>query len=218
MNQRESALMSMTIQTIRRTCAVVLTGVALVMTGCADATTQEDVAGAREELREEEADVAEAQDEAQQEIAEAEAEAQEHTVGKPVTEDDAAAEAQQDVAEARQDAAADIAEEKADVAHAEAELKTEEQRLQATQERDAYVKEVEGQLASIEKDIDGLEEQASNAEGADKDAINLKIENLNAQHDRIEEALSDLKSADLASWKNHQQHVRTAMQNLENVR
>jgi uncharacterized coiled-coil DUF342 family protein len=216
--------MSMTILTIRRSFAVVLTGVALVFTGCADATTQDDVSDAREELREEQGDVAEAQDEAQQEIADARADAQEHTVGKPITEDDAAEmredarEANQEVAEARQDAAEAIAEEEADVAHAQAELKTEEQRLKATQERDAYVKEVEGQLDVMAKDIDGLEEQAANAEGADKDAINLQIENLNAQHDRVQEALSDLKSADLASWQNHRQHVRTAMQNLENVR
>jgi chaperonin cofactor prefoldin len=94
-------------------------------------------------------------------------------------------------------------------------LKTEEQRLQATQARDSYVKEVEAKLEAIEKDIDQMEQQASNAEGADKDSINTRIEALQAQHDRAQEALDDLKNADLASWENHKQHVSTAMQGLD---
>jgi hypothetical protein len=211
--------MTISMVTIRKVFPAAVAGVALIATGCSDATTREDVSDARAEMREEQADVAQAKDEAADDIAAARADAQEHTVGKPVTDDDAT-EARQDVTEAQQEAAQNIADEKEDVQAAAAELKTEEQRLQATQARDAYVKEVEGKLAEIEKNIEAMEEEASKAEGADKDAINLKIEGLQAQHDRAEEALETLKDADLATWKNHQEHVRTAMQELQssNVR
>lgn len=206
--------MTITMQTIRQFFAAALTGVALVATGCTDSATRDDVSDARENLREEQSDLAEAQQDAQDDVAEARDDAQEHTVGKPVASEDAA-EARDDVAEARHEAAEDIADEKEDVQAAAAELKTEEQRLQATQARDAYVKDIEAKLAAIEKDIDQLEEQASTAADADKNAINLRIEAMQAQHDRAQEALDELKSADLATWQNHQQHVRVAMQELE---
>jgi hypothetical protein len=205
--------MTITMAMIRNVFAALVAGVALIASGCSDATTREDVSDAREELREEQADLAEAKDEAADDIAEA----KEHTVGKPVTEEEAA-EARQEVAEARQDAAESISEEQQDVKEAAAELRTEEQRLKATQDRDAYVKEVEGELAKMEKSIEEMKEQASAAEGAAKDEINLKIDALQAQHDRTEEALDSLKSADLASWENHKEHVRTAMQDTGNIR
>lgn len=209
--------MSVTIQTLRRSLAVALTGVALIATGCADSTTPQDVSDARENLREEQQDVAEARQEAQENIADAREDAREVIVNKPITEEanEEMVEAQRDLAEARQEANEAIRDEQEDVAAAAAELRTEEQRLAATQARDAYVKEVEGQLTSIENDINQLETQASNAEGADKDALDLRIQALQAHHDRVEEALDHLKSADLAEWQNHQQHVRTAMQDLD---
>jgi hypothetical protein len=66
------------------------------------------------------------------------------------------------------------------------------------------------------KQIDQMEEQASSAEEAEKAAINQRIEALQAQHDRAEEALGELKSADLASWQSYQQQVRVALQELDN--
>ena len=49
-----------------------------------------------------------------------------------------------------------------------------------------------------------------------KDAITVRIDEVKAQRDIAEKAVSDLKSADLASWKNHQDHVRLAFQDLDN--
>jgi len=209
--------MTITMATIRKAFPAVVAGVALVATGCTNATTRQDVSDAREGVRKEQEDVAKARDEAADDVAEARRDAQEHIVGKPVTSDDEA-EARQEVAEAQHDAAQNIADEKEDVQAAATELRTEEQRLQATQARDAYVKEVEGQLTAIEKNIDQLEEQASATEGANKDALNLRIEALQAQHDRAQEALDTLKNADLATWQNHQLHVRTALEAFRNVR
>ncbi len=209
--------MTTTMATIRKVFPALVAGVALIATGCAESTTKEDVADAREELQEQQQDVAEAQRDAQDEIADARQDATEHTASKPVTDD--AAEARQDVAEARQDANEQIADEQQDVREAKAELRTEEQKLQATRARDAYVKEVESKLAAIENQIDQMEEEAAAAEGAEKDAINLRMEQLQAQHDRAEKALDQLKNADLAEWLNHRQHVRVALQELEsNVR
>jgi DNA repair exonuclease SbcCD ATPase subunit len=210
--------MTITMATLRKLVPAMVAGAALITTGCSDTATQEDVADARQDVREEQADVREAQQDAQENISEAQQDAQEHTVGKPITGDDAA-EARSDVAEGRQDAAENIAEEQQDVAAAKADLKTEEQRLAATQARDAYVKDVEGKLTAMKTNIDNMKNQASNAEGADKDALNTKIDAMQAQYDRTEDALDDLKGADLASWENHKEHVRTAMQaDASNVR
>jgi hypothetical protein len=57
--------MSFTMLSIRQILAVSLTGVALVASGCADSATRDDVSDARENLREEQSDLAEAQQEAQ---------------------------------------------------------------------------------------------------------------------------------------------------------
>jgi hypothetical protein len=61
-----------------------------------------------------------------------------------------------------------------------------------------------------------LKQRASNAQGADKDAINRQVDMMKTQRDMAKKALNDLKSADLATWKNHQEHVRLALQDLEN--
>jgi chromosome segregation ATPase len=204
--------MRISISLLRAALPAAVAGVALVTMGCTDATTRDDVADAREELREEQADVAEARNEAQDEMAEAR---EEYTVGRPVTEDESA-EAQQELADARQDANEEIAEEQADAESAKAGLQATQQDQQATAARDNYVKEVEQQLADIEAKIDELEEDASNAEGTEADNLNLRIETLQAQHDRAEEALGELKSADINHWQTHQEHVRTAMQDLNN--
>lgn len=210
-------IMIVTIKMLRRALALTFSGVLFCALGCADSTTQEDVADAREEVREEQQDVAEAKEEANENIAEAQDNTQEYTASKPVT-DDEAADAHAELAETQQEAAEDIKDEQEDVAAAQADLRTEEQRLAATQARDAYVQEIEGQLASIEKDIEQMKEQASNAEGANKDELDQKIAGMEAHHDRVQEALDDLKSADINEWQNHRQHVRTAMQELETSR
>jgi hypothetical protein len=61
-----------------------------------------------------------------------------------------------------------------------------------------------------------LKDKASNAQGADKDAINRQVDMLKTQRDMAKKALNDLKDAELANWKNHQEHVRVALQDLDN--
>jgi chaperonin cofactor prefoldin len=87
--------------------------------------------------------------------------------------------------------------------------------LHAKQARDAYVKQVEHQLANIELEINQLEERAANAEGDEKEELDQQIETLQAQHDRAEDALEELRNADIDDWKVHEQHVRMAMQDLD---
>ena len=99
---------------------------------------------------------------------------------------------------------------------AAADLKATQQEAQATQERDKFVTDAETKLADYDKRIDELKQQASTAEGANKDAINRQAETVKSQRDIAEKALKDLKGADLATWKNHQDHVRMAFQDLDN--
>jgi len=104
------------------------------------------------------------------------------------------------------------------VAEAAKNLNDEQARLQATQARDAYVKDVESQLAALQTNIDQMQTQADDAADAEQEAINARIEALQAQHDRTEEALDNLKGADLATWETHKEEVRSAMQGGDAVR
>jgi hypothetical protein len=193
----------------------VIGAAALAAVGCEEGTTQKDVADARQNLDEARQETRETAQEGREEVADARQEAQEHTAAKPVTPDENA-DARNEVADARQEASEEVAEAKNDERHAAAELRTTEQQHQATQERDAFVKQAEEKLADYDKQIESLQQEASNAEGANKDAITVRIDGVKAQRDIAEKAVSDLKSADLATWKNHQDHVRLAFQDLDN--
>jgi hypothetical protein len=188
----------------------------VVTLGCSEGTTRKDVASARDKLQQEKQQTADAIREGQRDVAEAQ---REHTVAKPVTPDtrtDARTDAQRDVADAQQDAAERIAKQKEKERAAAGQLADTEQAFQNTQARDAYVKDVEQKLADTDSQIDGLKQRASNAQGADKDALNRQIDMMKTQRDMAQKALNDLKSADLANWKNHQEHVRLALQDLDN--
>jgi chromosome segregation ATPase len=191
----------------------VLAGLALVASGCAESTTEQDVADARQELRKEQQETAETVREGQRDVAEARRDAQPYTVNKPVTDEDAA-EARQDVAEAQHEANREIRDQVQDQNEAADELRTAEQQLAATKARDAFVMDAEKKLADVETRIDELKANASAAEGTAKETLDRQIDALQNQHDRVEEALGNLKTAKLADWPAHRRNVRLAMQDL----
>jgi hypothetical protein len=196
-------------------------GLSLGVFGCAESTTRDDVADAREDLREEQQDTQEAMREGQEEIADARQDAQPYTANRPVMDEDAT-EAQQEVADARQDVQEEVADQRQEEQQASANLRNTQQQYQATQARDAFVKDSETKLAHIEVEINRLKESADSAEGQQADALNKRIETLENQHARAEEALEELKGAELAQWQAHQEPVRVALnelsQGVSNVR
>ena len=141
----------------------------LITVGCSQGTTRKDVADARQNVQEEKQETAQAQKEGQQNVAEAQHEVQQRTANKPVTPEQQN-EVQQNVAEAKKDANQNVAEEKQETRQAEAKLKETQQNYQATQNRDAYVNNVNQKLASYKQQIDQLKQQASSAQGANKQA------------------------------------------------
>jgi hypothetical protein len=197
------------------TMSAMLAATALIAIGCSDTTTRKDVATAQQNLDDARKNTQETVHNAQQDVHDAQTDAREHVVSKPIT-PDATTDAQHDVANAKNDANQKILDAKEREAHAAAELKTTEQQFKETEAKDAFVKQSEQKLSEFDKSIDDLKLQASNAEGAAKDAINRQVDAVKAQRDRADKALSDLKDADLASWKNHQDHVRMAFQELDN--
>ena len=181
---------------------------ALVLGGCSESTSQKDVAKSQKNLKDARQNTQEAIQEGQQDVAAAQRDTRDHVVNKPV--------APGEVADARHDANQNIADAKEKERAAAAELKTTEQKFAATHEKDSFVKQAEQSLADYDKRIAELKQQASAAEGATKEAFNRQIDAVKAQRDRAASALSDLKSADLATWKTHQDHVRMAFQDLDN--
>jgi hypothetical protein len=184
--------------------------------GCSESTSRKDVASARDKLQKEQQRTTETMHEGQRDIADAQQRAQEHTVAKPVTTDATTTREEKRLADAQLTAEQKIAKQKEKEREAAANLADKEQQFQATQARDAYVKDVDIKLADADKQIDLLKQKASNAQGADKDALNRQVDMLKTQRDMAKKAFNDLKGADLATWKNHQEHVRVALQDLEN--
>jgi hypothetical protein len=187
----------------------------VVFVGCSEGTSRKDVASARDKLQKEQQQTTDAVHQGQRDVADAQQRAEQRTVAKPVTPDQPTTDDKK-VADAQVNAAEKVAKQKEQERAAAANLADKEQSFQATQARDAYVKEVENKLADTDKQIDALKQRASNAQGADKDAINRQVDMMKTQRDMAKKALNDLKSADLATWKNHQEHVRLALQDLDN--
>ena len=197
---------------------------AAVAVGCSESTTRKDVASAQEKLDKAHANTQDAVQQAHNDVADAQRTAQEHIVAKPVVTDEPVPPVetrrdinnQEKVADAQVDANKKIADAKDKELAAAANLKTTEQQFKDTQDRDAFVKEAELKLTDYDNRINTLKQQASNAQGADKDAINRQVELVKAARDRASSAISELKKADLPTWKNYQDHVRMAFQELDN--
>jgi len=187
----------------------------IAVVGCNEGTSRKDVASARDKLQKEQQQTADAVHQGQRDVADAQQRAEQRTVAKPVTPDRPTTD-QRKVADAQVNAAERIAKQKEQERAAAANLADKEQSFQATQARDAYVKEVENNLADADKQIDALKQQASNAQGADRDSMNRQVDMMKTQRDMAKKALNDLKGADLATWKNHQEHVWLALQDLDN--
>ena len=183
--------------------------------GCSDSTTHKDVAGARDKLQQEKQRTADTIHQGQQDIADAKQKAEEHTVAKPVTTDQPNKD-QRNVADTQLKVEENVAKQKEKEREAAGNLADKEQQLRDTQSRDAFVKDVEAKLADTDKQIDGLKHKAANAKDAEKDALNRQVDLLKTQRDMAQKALNDLKSADLANWKNHQEHVQLALRDLDN--
>jgi hypothetical protein len=204
--------------------SVALAVAAAMSVGCSESTTRKDVASAQEKLDKAHANTQEAAQQAKNELADAQRNVQQHTVAKPVVPDQTTdtrqdIRAQEKVADAQVDANKKVADAKDKELAAAANLKTTEQQFKDTHDRDAFVREAEMKLSDYDKRIDDLKAQSLNAQGADRDAINRQIELVKASRDRASIALSELKKADLPAWRNHQDHVRMAFQELEaNVR
>jgi chromosome segregation ATPase len=191
-----------------------LSAAALVASGCAESTSEKDVANARKDLREEQQQTAETMREAQKDVADARRDAAPYTVNKPVTPEDAA-EARQDIADAQHKANEQVRDQIQNQNEAAVELKTTEQQLAATKARDAFVANSEKKLAEAEARIDQLKATASAAEGPAKETLDREIDTLQNQHDRVKDALGNLKTAKLAEWTTHREYVRVAMQDLD---
>src|SRR5688572_20433328 len=108
---------------------------ALIVAGCQEGTTREDVADARADVQEEQQDVAAARSDADADVAaeQDDVDAARREANKPVLDADDAAEAdkdladeQQDVAAARADANEEVIDEKTDVAEAQKTLQQKE--------------------------------------------------------------------------------------------
>jgi hypothetical protein len=100
---------------------------------------------------------------------------------------------------------------------ADRKLRETEAKAAATSARDAFVSQVDGRVAAADRRIDELQKAASNQEGALKDDTNKKIDDLKARRDRVKDALSTLKSAELLQWQQHRAEVQRRVDEMNSV-
>jgi hypothetical protein len=129
-------------------------------------------------------------------------------------------EEQQDLDEARHEAmkpeidddeAEDVEEEAQDVAEAQAELNQTEREFAATQARDQFALQAEEVLAEANRHLETLETRHDDEEGAAADATQQQIDDLTTRRDRLDDAIDNLKGADLLKWSDHRDEVQAAM-------
>ena len=199
---------------------------ALIVAGCQESTTREDVADARADVLEEQQDVATAQADANADVAaeQDDLDAARREANKPVLDGDESAEAakdladeKRDIAAARADANEEVLDEKRDVAEAAKDLQTTEAELQQTQARDAFAQQAEQQLALADKKIEELEAREDNADGAAEKAFQDQIAKIKAQRDPVDDAVDDMKSAEIMKWQDHQKNAQLAMSELNRM-
>ncbi len=189
---------------------IALSGCALVAVGCADRTDYDDVQAARDDVAEEQRETAEVRQEAAEEIAAARRDEAEnrHEVMRPVDETSEAQEARREGAEA-------IREEEQETAEAQAELQETEARFNATKARDSFVNDHRAKLNAAAERIEALETRAGNEEGATSEATQKQADDLQAAHDRAEDALEKVESADVMKWEAHRDPVKQAFDALQ---
>jgi len=113
-----------------------------------------------------------------------------------------------------EDAAQKIQKEQGDVAAAQSELNQKEREHAATQARDAFVLDAQKALDATDRKIDELKTRAGNEEAAVKDATQKQIDDLKARRERLSDAISKMKKADLLKWSDFKAEVQTAMGDL----
>lgn len=152
----------------------------LLVLGCDNYTTEDDVKQAREEVREEQQDVQEAKEEAAENIREE----------------------KKDVQETIKEGNEAIREEVKESQEASSEAAKTEQQFETDQARKDFAIDRETQLKETEAKIDGLEKRAADLEGAEKEALDKQIAHVRTLQERAEEEHSRMTSTtDATEWK-----------------
>lgn len=189
--------MSFSFRTLKHVSIVALPLAAL---GCTESTTSEDVTEARQEVQEQESELADAR----------------HEAMKPTIDDgDAVVVDANGTTVVDPDAADDIREEEQDVAEAQADLNQTQQEFAATQARDAFALEAQTLIDEANRQIDALETRHDNEEGAVAEATQAQIDDLQGRRDRLDQAIDDMNGAELMQWSEHKSHVQSAMSELQ---
>lgn len=192
------------------------------LAGCNE-VSREDVTAARDEAREEQREAEEARRNAEERIAEEERETEEvrREAFRPNYDDEATnaiQEEEKETAEVRREVADEVNEQQREANEAAEEAaKTEarfEARFEAQKARDSYVKDAELQLIKFDEQIAAMKEQNANLEGAEKEAADKKIELIEDRRDTAQEALDDVKSAEVMDWEAARDDVERALKDL----
>jgi hypothetical protein len=171
----------------------------LAALGCTESTTSEDVTEARQEVQEQESDVADAR----------------HEAMKPTIDDDAVVVDANGNTVVDADEAEDIREEEQDLAEARTDLNQTQQEFAATQARDAFALEAQKLVDEANRQIESLETRHDNEEGAVAEATQAQIDDLEGRRDRLDQAIDDMNGAELTQWSTHKSHVQSAINELQ---
>ncbi len=191
----------------------------VLFTACNE-TTREDVQAARENVIDQQHEAERTADHVNQEIAEqkiATEEARREALKPIISESDAErirneeAKLKETIEEGRQE----IKDKQAETLQAQQELNETAREVALKEERDAYTVRIEEKLKAADKEIESLEDQGADLEDTAKDNNDLRIKTLKDRRERVSDALSTLKNADLLKWKDSQELVERALRDLD---
>jgi len=193
--------------------AVATLAVPVLVAGCSG-VTQDDLTDAREEVKEEEKETHEVRREAMRDIEEEEQETEKlrEEFDKPYDEEarEQLREEVQETEAVREEAREEIRGEKDETDEAEKDLTVLEEKFRAQQERSEYVNSVEADLEAAETRIAELEENADELDGPALEETNKAIEVLQDRHDRLDDHLDEMTSADALDWEEYRDEVERA--------
>lgn len=173
-------------------CCVALAMAGVLMAGCDQQTTQDDVKDAQAEFRQEQQETQEVMEQASDEIADKEQVLQ-----------DTQAEEMEKVREQQQV-----------TAEAAAKAGEAENKYQSQEALAAYVDKEETRLKDADNRIDDLKQRADKLEGDEKAALNKQVDRLQELRTRAGDKLSELKSAGEGEWTVKGNSVESAMNDL----
>lgn len=188
----------------------------MAVAGCSqDGVDHSDLQTARDRVEQERQETEEVRREVQQQVAQEkeETEATRHEVMKP--ESEAVRDEENETAKTTLEGNEKIEQEEQETREAEENLAEVKAKLKAQKERNAFLEKPNDLLQKASLRIETLKKEADAKQGDVEEATKEQIETLQAAHDKLKDAIEEMKSSNPLGWKKEKPEVEVAQKELQ---